>query len=51
MVKCQVGGVYTRVKALAERPGLTISEWCKSNLARDAGLLSDNRVRSHHKKR
>ena len=41
----------TRIKLLAERQGLTVSEWCKVNLARDAGLLPDGRVRSHHKKR
>jgi len=43
--------VYIRIKALAETQGLTVSEWCKVNLARDAGLLPDGRVRSHHKKR
>ncbi|MBA7554455.1 hypothetical protein ES705_47076 [subsurface metagenome] len=43
--------VYIRIKALADKQGLTISEWCKVNLARDAGLLSDGRVRSHHEKR
>ncbi|MBA7693727.1 hypothetical protein ES703_102316 [subsurface metagenome] len=43
--------VYTRIKALADRQGLTVSEWCKVNLARDAGLLPDGRVRSHHEKR
>ncbi len=42
--------VYGRIKALAERQGLTISEWCKVNLARSAGLLPDGEVRSHHKK-
>ena len=43
--------VYTRIKGLADRQGLTISEWCKVNLARSAGLLPDGRVRTHHKKR
>ena len=43
-------GVYTRIKGLAEKQGLTISEWCKSSLARAAGLLPDGGVRSHHKK-
>jgi len=43
--------VYTRIKALAERQELTVSEWCKGNLARAAGLLPDGEVRSHHKKR
>ncbi|MBA7604002.1 hypothetical protein ES703_11120 [subsurface metagenome] len=43
-------GVYTRVRALADKQGLTVSEWCKANLARAAGLLPDGKVRSHHKK-
>ncbi len=43
--------VYTRIKALAETQRLTISEWCKVNLTRAAGLLPDGRVRSHHKER
>lgn len=43
--------VYTRIKALADKEGLTVSEWCKANLIRSAGLLPDGRVRSHHKKR
>ncbi|GAJ03174.1 unnamed protein product [marine sediment metagenome] len=43
--------VYTRIKALADRQGLTVSEWCKANLARSAGLLPDGEVRSHHKER
>jgi antitoxin component of RelBE/YafQ-DinJ toxin-antitoxin module len=43
--------VYTRIKALADRQGLTVSEWCKVNLARSAGLLPDGEVRTHHKKR
>lgn len=43
--------VCTRIKALAEKQGLTVSEWCKSNLIRAAGLLPDSKVRSHHKKR
>ncbi|MBA7518273.1 hypothetical protein ES705_10342 [subsurface metagenome] len=43
-------GVYTRIKLLAAKQGLTVSEWCKSNLARAAGLLPDGEVRSHHKK-
>jgi len=42
--------VYTRIKALAARQGLTVSEWCKANLARSAGLLPDGEVRSHHKR-
>lgn len=42
--------VYTRIKALADRQGLTVSEWCKANLARSAGLLPDGSVRSHHQK-
>ncbi|MBA7520403.1 hypothetical protein ES705_12499 [subsurface metagenome] len=44
-------GVYTRIKALADKQGLTVSEWCKVNLARSAGLLPDGEVRTHHKKR
>jgi len=43
--------VYTRIKALADRQELTVSEWCKASLARAAGLLPDGEVRSHHKKR
>ena len=43
--------VYTRIKLLAAGQGLTVSEWCKANLARAAGLLPDGEVRSHHKKR
>jgi len=43
--------VYTRIKLLADKQGLTVSEWCKVNLARAAGLLPDGRVRSHHEKR
>ncbi|MBA7640314.1 hypothetical protein ES703_47979 [subsurface metagenome] len=43
--------VYTRIKALADRQGLTVSEWCKVNLAWSAGLLPDGSLRSHHKKR
>ncbi len=42
--------VYTRIKALADKQGLTVSEWCKVNLARSAGLLPDGRVRTHHTK-
>ncbi len=40
----------TRIKALAERQGLTVSEWCKVEIIRAAGLLPDGQVRSHHKK-
>lgn len=43
--------VYIRVKALAEKQGLTVSEWAKANLIRAAGLQPDGRVRSHHTKR
>ncbi|GAI71303.1 unnamed protein product [marine sediment metagenome] len=43
--------VAARIKDLADRQGLTVSEWCKANLARAAGLLPDGEVRSHHKKR
>ncbi|GAJ12026.1 unnamed protein product [marine sediment metagenome] len=42
--------VNTRIKLLATRQGLTVSEWCKVNLARAAGLLPDGEVRSHHKR-
>ncbi|MBA7612584.1 hypothetical protein ES703_19820 [subsurface metagenome] len=42
--------VAARIKDLAEKQGLTVSEWCKVNLARDAGLLPDGSTRSHHKK-
>jgi len=44
-------GVNARIKVLANRQGLTVSEWCKVNLARAAGLLPDGHIRSHHKKR
>ncbi len=43
--------VYTRIKALADKQGLTVSEWCKANLARSAGLVPDGGVRSHHTNR
>ncbi|GAJ10606.1 unnamed protein product [marine sediment metagenome] len=43
--------VYTRIKLLADKQGLTVSEWCKANLARSAGLLPDGMVRTHHAKR
>lgn len=42
--------VYSRIKALAEKEDLAISEWCKANLIRDAGLLPDGSVRSHHRR-
>ncbi len=43
--------VYTRIKALADGQGLTVSEWCKASLIRAAGLLPGGGVRVHHKKR
>jgi len=43
-------GVYTRIKDLAGKQGLTVSEWCKGALSRAAGLLPGGQVRSHHKK-
>jgi len=42
--------VYIRVKALAEKQGLTVSEWAKANLIRAAGLQPNGSTRSHHKK-
>ena len=42
--------VYTRIKALADKQELTVSEWCKDNLTRAAGLLPGGTVRSHHKR-
>jgi len=42
--------VYTRIRDLAEKQGLTVSEWCKAELIRAAGLLPEGQVRSHHKK-
>ena len=42
--------VYTRIKDLAEKQGLTVSEWSKAALIREAGLLPGGQVRSHHKK-
>ncbi|MBA7657089.1 hypothetical protein ES703_65020 [subsurface metagenome] len=43
--------VNTRIKDLADRQGLTVSEWAKAALVRAAGLLPGGQVRSHHKKR
>jgi len=40
-----------RIRALADKQGLTVSEWCKVNLARTAGVLPDGSIRSHGKKR
>lgn len=42
--------VNTRIKALAEKQGLTTSQWCKAALIRAAGLLPDSSIRSHHKR-
>ncbi|MBA7647994.1 hypothetical protein ES703_55773 [subsurface metagenome] len=42
--------VYTRVKQLADRRGLTVSEWCKAALIWAAGILPGGQVRSHQKK-
>ncbi len=42
--------VNTRIKLLAARQGLTVSAWCKVNLARAAGLLPGGQVRSHKKR-
>jgi len=42
--------VYTRVKELADKQGLTVSEWCKASLVRAAGLLPGGQVRSHKKR-
>jgi len=42
--------VYTRIKALASKQGLTVSEWAKAALIRAAGLLPAGQVSSHHKK-
>jgi hypothetical protein len=41
---------YARIKALAGKQGLSVSEWCKAELVRAAGLLLGGQVRSHHKK-
>jgi len=41
--------VETRIKALADKQGLTVSEWCKDNLLRAAGLRPDGSIRSHHR--
>ena len=43
--------VAARIKDLADKQGLTVSEWCKVHLTWAAGLLPDSEVRSHHKKR
>jgi hypothetical protein len=40
--------VYGRIKDLAEKGDTTISEWCRANLIRAAGLLPDGKVRKHH---
>ncbi|MBA7526532.1 hypothetical protein ES705_18694 [subsurface metagenome] len=42
--------VYTRIRALADKQGTTVSEWCKVSLARAAGLLPGGQVRSHKKR-
>ncbi|MBA7638762.1 hypothetical protein ES703_46418 [subsurface metagenome] len=42
--------VYIRIKALADKQELTVSEWCKVNLTRSAGLSADGEVRSHHQR-
>jgi len=42
-------GVKTRIKALAEKQGLTVNDWTKAALIRAAGLLPDGELRSHHK--
>lgn len=42
--------VYARIKSLADKEGLTVSEWVKTYLTRSAGLLPEGTVRSHHKK-
>lgn len=42
--------VSTRVRDLASKQGLTVSEWAKAELIRAAGLLPGGQVRSHHRK-
>ncbi|MBA7623202.1 hypothetical protein ES703_30595 [subsurface metagenome] len=42
--------VSTRVRDLSAKQSLTVSEWCKAALMREAGVLPDGQVRSHHKK-
>lgn len=42
--------VYGRIRALAAKQGLTVSEWCKANLYRAASVLPDGAIRSHEKK-
>ena len=42
--------VSARIRDLAGKKGLTISEWCKAALTRAAGLKTGGQVRSHHKK-
>ncbi|MBA7676249.1 hypothetical protein ES703_84490 [subsurface metagenome] len=42
--------LYTRIKELAGKQELTVSEWAKATLVRAAGLLPGGQVRSHHKK-
>lgn len=37
--------VHARIKVLAQGEGLTVSEWCKMNLSRAAGLLPDGSIR------
>lgn len=41
--------VHARIKVLADKQGLTVSEWCRANLIRAAGLLPDGRIRDHHR--
>jgi len=42
VIGCRVpDSVYTRIKDLAGKQELTVSEWCKAALIREAGLLPD----------
>ena len=43
--------VYTRIKALADKQGVTVSEWCKASLRWATGVRPDGSIRSHAKKR
>ena len=43
-------GVYDRVKVLAEKEGWCVNDWMKSVVMRAAGMMSDGKIRSHHKK-
>ncbi len=42
--------LHDRIKVLADKRGITVSEWCRIAIIRAIGLLPDGKIRSHHKK-